>query len=94
MTNPSRCRGGATINRIRSESGAGVRVMLPQQLPPCALDNDLLVEVGIPSMFISPFSLQFYLIFSLIVPFLFTFLAGLACRSHVLMGVHFASVLY
>lgn len=40
------CRGGQTITQIRAESGAGVKVLLPHQLPPCALANDLLVEVG------------------------------------------------
>ncbi|GAB4819667.1 hypothetical protein N2152v2_006713 [Parachlorella kessleri] len=38
-------RGGATISRVRAESNASVRVFLPHQLPPCALDNDLMVEV-------------------------------------------------
>lgn len=42
---PEGCRAGATITRIRAESGAGVKVLMPHQLPPCALATDLLVEV-------------------------------------------------
>lgn len=44
-------KGGAIINQMRSDSGASIRVMKPEDLPPCAAQTDELVQVqGDPNL--------------------------------------------
>ena len=44
MTGPDRRRGGAIIKEIRDASGANLKILTPDELPPCALANDRVVQ--------------------------------------------------
>ena len=37
-------RGGLIIKQMREQSGALIKVMAPEELPPCALSNDRVVQ--------------------------------------------------
>lgn len=39
-------KGGAIINQMREESGAHIRVLPKEQLPPCAVEGDELVQIS------------------------------------------------
>ncbi|XP_064991046.1 KH domain-containing protein HEN4-like isoform X3 [Musa acuminata AAA Group] len=44
-------KGGTIIQQLRSETGANIRVLPSDHLPPCAMDSDELVQVsGVPSI--------------------------------------------
>ncbi|XP_078162152.1 RNA-binding KH domain-containing protein RCF3-like [Carex rostrata] len=44
-------KGGTIIQQLRAETGAGIRVLPPDTLPPCAMRSDELVQIsGIPSL--------------------------------------------
>ena len=44
MTGPDRRRAGAIIKEIRDASGANLKILTPDELPPCALANDRVVQ--------------------------------------------------
>jgi poly(rC)-binding protein 3/4 len=39
-------KGGTIIQQLRAETGAGIRVLPPDTLPPCAMHSDELVQVN------------------------------------------------
>lgn len=39
-------KGGTIIQQLRAETGAGIRVLPPDTLPPCAMRSDELVQVN------------------------------------------------
>ncbi|KAJ4777387.1 RNA-binding KH domain-containing protein [Rhynchospora pubera] len=44
-------KGGMIIQQLRADTGAGIRVLPPDTLPPCAMRSDELVQIsGIPSL--------------------------------------------
>jgi len=40
-------KGGQIVQNIRSETGAQIRILKDDRLPPCALSNDELVQVNL-----------------------------------------------